>query len=696
MFVDTPAEIATAWTNFIRVDDSIDAAAERLLAFLRLGGEGHWAVGSTELAKADRKNPDVRIQARKRQIAGPLGLGPDAIPFLRGTGEGQYFFLKPGPAATVPAESNAAVVIHLCLLAGLLHRTAYGANAMRAQAIGPHVYLGARSFTTKQGQTGIEAFELGIRIRHNEIQATLSARVMQVAAGEMVSGTVADDEHDAGFVLSNISPTRLQKWDARKSRPLDITFDNASLRRSRLFLLNRITELFCAILQESGVRYQRTKFSPSQTIALPRLSLAEIAHQDHAVLIVNNTGARLVDRDRERIIEALRFDGLQFRGIDFYRAGLPATNADWTQLVDARTALLVLNPANAPFGSVRIQGDPCSRPWEAYHGLTTAILAQDDVDRYTWAKYVHLYRRDKPRYPVLQGLDCSVDHDTVVLPDVPVKKMYELRRCALELGIKCNFAQGKVALPTQCEVEGDFTLIHTDSVTLQLGSLKGEKLLMAAIVKVRAGNGAIQIVHREFHPDLGLGEVQALTRQYPCLQNRIWADHFFVVDDANQVFLQRITGALAPKILLNAKYGSIEQALDEMARNEGLLPSGVFSRGADWALLPFYVSPGKAAGRKWRDTAYIEDRGMFLRYFVPSLLPAEVAMGFSNLHDLMVFHNPAPVANGSGCVPVESGLLGQNVVKLYLATLTSGILRLEETSKASLLEKLASLGGMDT
>ena len=71
-------------------------------------------------------------------------------------------------------------------------------------------------------------------------------------------------------------------------------------------------------------------------------------------------------------------------------------------------------------------------------------------------------------------------------------------------------------------------------------------------------------------------------------------------------------------------------------------------------------------------------------------------MGFSNLHDLMVYRLSSRVADGGDFVPVKAGLLDQDVVKLYLSTLTSGVMRLGETSKASLLEKMARLGGMDT
>ncbi|GJA33436.1 hypothetical protein KAM341_31140 [Aeromonas caviae] len=45
---------------------------------------------------------------------------------------------------------------------------------------------------------------------------------------------------------------------------------------------------------------------------------------------------------------------------------------------------------------------------------------------------------------------------------------------------------------------------------------------------------------------------------------------------------------------------------------------------------------------------------------------------------------------------VGGNLLEEPLVQLYPSTLTTGILRLKENSKSSLLDKLASLAGMDT
>lgn len=694
MFAETLPGTATAWTNFIKILDTPAVAASKLLAALSQG-DGQWVLSSTTIDKAQRKNLSALINSRKRTIAETMGLRPEAIPFLEGREFGRYYFLLPKALPThETVDEDPEIVIQLCLLAGLLNKTRFGANDVKAETIGPFVYVGARTFVTRNGDTGVEAFELGLKFRHDELQPTLSARVMKVLPEQIASGTVGVDRDGQRFVLSTISAERLRKWDARKTRLLDITFDKAKIRGSRLFFLNRIAETFCSVLDEAGVTYQRSKFSPTHVIETPRVTLDRVGSARHRLLLVNNTGAMLGDMSRQRIVETLQFDGVSFPSIEFFANGDPVSNRLWADRIDAQTGCLVLNLKDEDAGSIRIEGQTCDRPWEAYHALSQDILGEEHVDPYTWVKYDRLYNRKAP-YPVMQGLDCLVKDGEIVIPDLPAKKHPAIRRCAVELAIKSHFSEGVIPVE-EGGVTGDFTLIHTDRVVLQLGSLKGERLSMAAVVKIRVEDGAINILSRDFYPDMGLDDIEALSAQYPCLNNVIRSDTFYVVDEANGVFLQRYSGAIIPKIILNSRYAKFESALAEMEDNGGVSAAGSYSRGTDWALLPYYIAPGKEAGRQWRSASYIEDGGMFLRYFVPSLQPADVSMGFSNLNDLMVYSLNNRTPNGRGFMSVEMGLLEQDVVKLYLSTLTNGVMRLGETSKASLLEKIARLGGMDT
>lgn len=695
MFTNTPKGIASAWTNFVEITDSSEEAAAKLLEQLQLGG-ARWVLASTMVDKLHRKNPSSLINARKREIAEQIGLKPEAIPFLQGVEYGRYFFLKPkGTDGDELILSEPAAVIQLCLIASLMNRTSFGANELRTDSIGPHIFVGARSFTTKKGDAGIEAFELRTQFRHGVIQPTLSAKVMKTMPGGIVTGNVSLETGDQGFMLSTLSPDKIKKWDGRKTRLRDITFEKTQIRGSRFFLLNRVIEVFCRTLDAAGVHYKRTEFAPTHTVTSSRVNLERLGNAIHKLLIVNNTGADLGDAEQQRIVDAIQIDGIVFPSISFFNDGHPVEDRAWSISLDSETAYLVLNQGSEEFGSIRIEGEPCDRPWEAYHALSQDILGAEDVDPYTWVKYASLYKRKKDEYTVLQGLDCLVNEGSVFIPDVPAKKLPSVRRCAIELTVKSHFAKGIIPIEDGL-INGDFTLLYTDRVKLQLGSLKGDVLSMASVVKIRVCGGSIIIKSHDFYPDMSLGDMGDLFSLYPCLNKKIRSDSFYAIDEINGVFLQRFSGAIIPKIILNSRYLNIDSALEEMERGGGVSNIGSYSRSVDWSLLPFYIAPGKEAGRQWRDTSYIEDQGIFLRYFVPSLLPADVSMGFSNLNDLMVYRLDQPLTNGMGFMPIEKGLLNVTVVKLYLSTLTSGVTRLGETSKASLLEKIARLGGMDT
>lgn len=694
MYSNTPAGTASAWTNFIKIADASDVAAGKLLAQLQ-HGDARWTLASTELDKVHRKNPSALINAKKREIAAQTGLRPEAIPFMQAAEYGRYLYLKPRQENDDEVSlADPGAVVQLCMLAGLMNRARFGRNDLRTESIGPFVYVGARSFATKKGDAGVEAFELRTQYRHGEIQPTLAAKVMKILPGEIVTGNVSLVEDDQGFMLSTIAPDKIKKWDGRKSKLKDITFEKTQFRGSRLFLLNRIAEVFCSILDAAGVNYKRTEFSPSHTVNSPRVALERLGNPCHDLMIINNTRAALSDSDQQRIVDALQFDGITFPSIEFFNEGSPVVDRAWSQSLDSATACLVLNRGTDEFGSIRVDGEPCDRPWEAYHALSQDILGAEDVDPYTWVKYASLYQR-KGSYRVIQGLDCLAVDGSVLIPDVPSKKLPAIRRCAVELAVKSHFANGVVPIEDG-PVSGEFTLLHTDRVKLQLGSLRGELLSMASVVKVRVDSGAISIISQGFYPDMGPKEIGELSEKYPCLNRKIRSDTFYVIDESSGVFLQRYSGAIIPKIILNSRYQNIDSALEAMELGGGVSTNGSYSRSADWALVPFYIAPGKEAGRQWRDTSYVEDHGLFLRYFVPSLLPADVAMGFSNLNDLMVFRLDRPTTDGRGFVPLDNGLLDESVVKLYLSTLTSGVMRLGETSKASLLEKIARLGGMDT
>lgn len=97
-------------------------------------------------------------------------------------------------------------------------------------------------------------------------------------------------------------------------------------------------------------------------------------------------------------------------------------------------------------------------------------------------------------------------------------------------------------------------------------------------------------------------------------------------------------------------------------------------------LLPLPVQAGEALARYLRQGRPPTDsRAVFVHHRAPFGVPLRVAA----IRNVM---NRAFVRCG----------LADRVIQLYLGTLTNGVMRLNESGKTSLLEKLARLAGMDT
>jgi len=693
---------SSAWTNFLQLNEPADQVANKLLAYLSDNGM-HWQLDSVTLDKPQGKNPAVPINAYKREIATSMGEGfrAESIPFYQNKrNKLQYYFLRPRRSVTDVAPSinaDPSVIIRLGLMAALMSGVGFGSRRLNAEIVGPQIYVGTRSFITKKNVMGVETFRLDLDFRHNQIQTVLVAQAMKVEPEAVVSGFVPESNEKAqGFSLSLIPADRLKKWDGRKTKLPDISFRDKEIRDSRMYLLNRLTEQFGEILKNAGVTYSRDEFEPTHVVSEPHLKLVSLAHVPLELSIINNTGAQLSEEAQTAIVSLLTKDGVTFNAIEFFGGGVAVSDSSWVDTLAPKNAWLVLNRAGDDEidTSIRIDGASLNRPWDAYHALANEVASREDVDAYTWAKFSRLYQDNRTIYPVMQGIDLVVDEQAVRID----QQEEGLRRCAVELAIKHRFSAGSIPLSSKTP-EGNFTLLYTDRVFLMEGGEWRKPLDYLAGARIVVSEGEMQIVDRFFYPEVSLSLLDELRSQFPCIGTQIQGDSLFVVDEASGRYLRRFSGALVPKIVLNSRYRGIDEALETMASDGGLSEKGYFSRSSTWSLLPFYAPPSEKVAQdiRWRDTSFIEDRGSFVRYFVPSQLSPKATSGFSNMHDLMVFTPELHANQGSGkYAVVESGLLEEPLVQLYLSTLTCGLMRLNENSKASLLEKIARLAGMDT
>ena len=702
----TPGAKASAFTNFLQLDVSAEIAAQKMLDFLS-ERQTPWQPDAVTLDRFQVKKPAIPILINnlKRQLADGIGQGvrAESIPFFQDQKDKQrYYFLRPCNAngmKTTSQDVDAKSILRLGVIAALLGEAEFGARKPNAFMIGPYIYVGARTCTTKKDVSIVEAYRLDLNISaYNQLQIVLVAQSFKSEVNTIISGDIAPTgEDDQGLTLSLIETERLKKLDGRKSKLPEITFNDKEIRRSKLYLMNRLTEFFSSVLTRAEIAHTRVTFEPTHVTAEPHLRLDAISTVSRELTIINNTGIQLSVCDQSDIIQALTSDRVQFDAFKFYNDGQPARTSAWIEELSQADAWLVLNKAcnDENDTSIRVEADSLKRPWDAYHALANDMVAKEDVDPYTWAKFSKLYRRGGGAaaidIPVMQGIDITAGE----VIDVASKKE-ALRRCAVELAIKHCFAIGTIPL-SPFTPEGAFTLLLTDTVFLQESGEHRKRLDYLAYARIVIADGQLTIVDSDFYPELGMEQKETLKHRFPYITS-FQGDSMYVIDESSGRYLRRFSGQLVPKIILNSRYPSVDDALVTIAENGGLT-NGYYSRSRKSALLPFYLPPVEevAAKVRWRDSSFVEDKGKFVRYFVPSQLSVQSSFGFSNLHDLMVFA-PADVGE-SGQVKysvVEGNLLDEPLVQLYLSTLTTGILRLKENSKASLLDKIASLAGMDT
>lgn len=702
-----PGAKACALTNFLQLDESPIEAARKMLDFLS-AQQTPWQPDMVELDNFQTKKAAIpkHINDLKRQLAKEVGSGvtAESIPFFQDpTNKKRYYFLRPctNKGLITPSQAvDAKSVLRLAGIAALLGHTEFGSRNLKAFMIGPDIYVGARIFTTKKQYDVVEAFRLELKTStHNQLQVVLVAQSFKSEDNAIISGEVASSgEDDQGLTLSLIQGERLIKLDGRKSKLPEITFNDRDIRRSRLYLLNRLSEFFSDVYTRAGIAHTRVVFEPTHVTAEPHLRLEAISKVSRELSIVNNTGVQLSVSDQSALIDTLSSDQVLFDAYKFYNDGQPTRDAAWVDELSPADAWLVLNKASDDDNdsSILVENESLKRPWDAYHALANGMATKEDVDSYTWAKFSKLYRQGGGTaaidIPVMQGIDIT-SSDTI---DV-AEKRDALRRCAVELAIKHCYAVGSIPL-SPLTPEGKFTLLFLNRVRLQETGAYRKALDYLALVRIVIANGELTIVDSDFYPEVEWEQKEKLQSRFPCLRT-FQSDSMYVVDESSGRYLRRYAGNFVPKIILNNRYPSIDDALATIAENDGLLTSGYYRRSSDSALLPFYLPPAEKVSPnvKWRDSSFVEDKGKFVRYFVPSQLSVQSSCGFSNLHDLMVY---APTDVGEegkiSYTEVEGNLLEEPLVQLYLSTLTTGILRLRENSKASLLEKLASLAGMDT
>jgi len=301
-------------------------------------------------------------------------------------------------------------------------------------------------------------------------------------------------------------------------------------------------------------------------------------------------------------------------------------------------------------------------------------------DYYTEAKLDRLFRDSAS---VMQGIDVFRVSKKVKATDgesstskVVLKKLNEniIKKVRNELWLKESVFRNKV-------VEG-FSLPESNLELFYVRRFnQGNKYkTYISVVDVITGKSGVKINSHQRYDELTAGRFNL---KYDFLEpvKAPWADsifeglrdgHFFVHDKSSGQILNSYHSARVPNIIGNAVFDNVERSRS----SEGISRTNKTNETP----LPYYLT---YSSKKVRYRTFIQDCGVEgARYFVAKQQPAQETMDKQSLtRNIHVFDN-----EGNKVPPLE-----QPITEIFFSSLTFDLLNNSESSKKSVLQKIAEL-----
>lgn len=718
---------AVARLSSVQLDVSIEEAAVQLARWeasrdslivpvsidLRQFAEAAKAAGGGELA------PDFyRDRARyvRQYIGSELGLDERAasrLTFAMTTSEAWYL----GPKPKLNRESMIAAVraqpvkfVELMLQRELLEAAAYDPEqTFVTGGFGPGVYLGS---LPKAGARRLNLAEAKFRIRpkYQQIVCDFIAKsfTRKKASRSSTSAETLAAEAGNGFLIgvTRILPSEFFEDDARKYPMTGVSLDSVKFRQTRLYYLNILTEFALSLFERAGVPASVQTFVATHCVDDGYIPLEPLAELKRPLVVVNATEQQLTEEalaPLKRIPEFFPKWGRSLGERAHFTAGsVTGVAAAPAQLSKEKNYLFLNGEVEPGKTSIRLasKADGLIQAKAATASAAYNKLAEGDsvADVYTEKKFAQLM--EQGTYVVaMQGLDYGPVSLEKLSPgrsgDVTLQEA--LKRCLVELSLKeCLLGQKPVPAPSMpAELRsGHLTLLATRRIFQQ--GRKAKQLVACVEVELTADGIAVRSTERSPWSRDTAAALDFVDR-FPFLQpdgkQMIEDGQFWVVDPATGERLTAWWGEFVPRIILNNAYPSVESAL--AAQESGLQrkreageKARYYSKGRDFNMLPYYMSmyspDHQMRGEKTGTKIALQDCGLFVRTFVP---PAGGIVGtgdaLSGIRDVMVY-------GADGKQKVDD-LLDHRLVRVYLHTLTNGVLVAGDNSKMSVLEKLVRL-----
>lgn len=418
------------------------------------------------------------------------------------------------------------------------------------------------------------------------------------------------------------------------------------------FSQNLAADTLIGLLNQFGINYNERCFQANYVLD-DFIEAEKLPCND--LIVIDNLGESVTESQRQLLYDELKnsLKPLKFVGSEKYSS---------LNLLEKNKNYLVLNYSLIKNGS-SIQnmttGEVLNNFWTAYRQTKKENF--QNFDYYTRLK---IARFDTQGSSVIQGLDVD---------DLSKKSRYKqteeyyfvspfkIQKIISELWLKERVFQYKrledIALP-DCKL----TLVYIRKI------LGKKDNFFASVVDMVVKDKILIIKSHQI-----LKTEKRLQHYFPLLKNRtLYNESFYMLDKERDVMLSSYNSSIIPQIIGNQQVDNIEFS----ERNGGKIRR---LSAADVSPLPYYLLEIE---RKQYHHIYLQQRESNLLFFVSSQQRPNQNIDKQNLiYNVLTFNKSGELLDA----------ITQDVTNIYLESFTQDILRVNEVSKSSLLEKVAKL-----
>lgn len=519
------------------------------------------------------------------------------------------------------------------------------------------LYLGAelKSQSDKEGKVKVDALYPEIYFSNqNELIVTIHRKSFKSISEAKIVAEV--DDNTLVFRNSKGTFKVTEDIDARKySKKMFMTFDEG-YRYCINHAQNSVMSLLKQILSTHEISYKERTYQANY--ALDNFLKTEKKIKKPLV-VIDNLGDCYTTEERKNLYEQLENE---------YPSSEFAVSSQFESLDNftEEKSYLVLNRSHSRNGSSVMVGDvKYNTFWDAYR-----LYKPDEENNLDYYSKIKFDRFESNRPVVLQGL--NVERLTKESMDKETGKKYEsykpiskhkLNRIQTELwlkeGVIINRQLTDITLP-----KSNLTLIYVRKPKSNNKRLS----FFGSVVDVELTGSELNIQSQQIFKT-----EQRLFHHCPYLKNRkLYNDAFYIFDKDGQVFLSAYHSSRVPEIIGNIQVDNIATA---EANNDKLRRLTAINE----CPLPYYLLKKE---RKQYHHIYLQELENDLLCFVSRLNSVQQKIEKQNLiYNILTFDTEGNLLKA----------LDQRVTEIYLKSFTEDILRVNEVSKSSLLEKVARL-----